>query len=66
MRVHKNGSVHVSANAYVPAHWIDAFVIKNIPFIGWARYKSDTLNAKRLYGLAKWRYAPIKLCTNDN
>ena len=66
MRVHKNGSVHVSANAYVPAHWIDAFVIKNIPFIERARYKSDALNAKRLYGSSKWRYAPRKLCTNDD
>ena len=46
MRVHKNGSVHVSANAYVPDYRIDAFVIKNIPFIERARYKSDTLNAK--------------------
>ena len=30
MRVHKNGSVHVSANAYVPDYRIDAFVIENI------------------------------------
>lgn len=66
MRVHKNGSVHVSANAYVPDYRIDAFVIKNIPFIERARYKSDTLNAKWLYGSSKWRYPPRKLCANDD
>ena len=38
MRVHKDGSVHVSANAYVPDHRIDAFVIENIPFIERARF----------------------------
>ena len=66
MRVHKNGSVHVSANAYVPDYRIDAFVIENILFIERARYKSDTLNAKRLYGSSKWRYPSRKLCTNDD
>ncbi|MFQ9506391.1 MAG: YgjP-like metallopeptidase domain-containing protein, partial [Veillonella sp.] len=48
---HKDGSVHVSANAYVPDHRIDAFVIENIPFIERARFKLEALTAQRIEAL---------------
>ena len=51
MRVHKDGSVHVSANAYVPGHRIDAFVIENIPFIERTRFKLEALTAQRIEAL---------------
>ena len=51
MRVHKDGSVHISANAYVPDHRIDAFVIENIPFIERARFKLEALTAQRIEAL---------------
>ena len=51
MRVHKDGSVHVSANAYVPDHRIDAFVIENMPFIERARFKLEALTAQRIEAL---------------
>lgn len=51
LRITKDGVVHVSLNAYVPEHRIDAFVMDNIPFIERARFKIDALNAKRIKAL---------------
>lgn len=51
MRVTKDGTVHVSANPYVPEHRIDAFVIDNVPFIKSARFKLEALTAAKVEAL---------------
>lgn len=51
LRITKDGVVHVSANAYVPEHRIDAFVMDNMSFIERTRFKIDALNAKRIEAL---------------
>lgn len=51
MRITKDGTVHVSANAYIPNHRIDAFVIDNVPFIQRARFKLEALTAQKVEAL---------------
>lgn len=33
LRVHSDGSIHVSASPYVPLYKVDAFVIENVPLL---------------------------------
>ena len=47
MRIHKDGSVHVSASPYVPLTKVDAFVIENVPFIKRAQFKLEQITAKQ-------------------
>lgn len=48
MRIAKDGTVYVSANAYVPDYRIDSFVIDNVPFIKRVRFKLEALTSKKI------------------
>lgn len=47
LRVHSDGSIHVSASPYVPLYKVDAFVIENVPFIKRAQHKFEQISVKR-------------------
>ncbi len=51
MRITKDGSVHVSANAYVLDHRVANLLSKICPSLRRARFKIDALNAKRVEAL---------------